>query len=148
MIVERLYKKFDHIVIYDAEFEQDIMEKAELPRVVCFVYLDIKTGKTHYAYGDNLKTHPYPLNKTLFVSYNIVAEASAMFACGMELPKYIFDCYVENRKLYYGRIPKVKGAFGLLRTAARYKVPNLMSVSLKDYYHRLVIDNKTYTNKH
>jgi len=147
MLLGYLKKKFKHIVIFDAEFRQDIKDKGEIPTVVCIVYKDIVTDKIHKASGSTINEHPYPLDETLFIAFNFIAEASSMISLGMPLPKFAYDCYIENKKLYLGKIQKIPGAFGLIRTAARYKVPDLMSVSLKDYYHDLIINNKTYTPK-
>ena len=147
MIIEYLKDTFDHIVFYDSEFKQDIKEKGERPHVVCFVYKDYITKKIHRAYGPNITEHPYPLDKTLFIAFNFVAEASSMLALKMDLPKFAFDCYIENKKLYWNRVPNSKGAMGQLRAAARYKYESNMSNTLKDFHRDEVINNKTYTDK-
>ena len=147
MLIEKLNSAFGDIVFYDAEFSQDIKNKGEIPRVVCFVYKKLGSDKLEKKYGSSIKEIPYPLDTTLFVSFNFVAEAASMLALGMPLPKYGWDCFIENKKLYMGRIPKTPGAFGLLRTAARYKVPDLMSESLKIHFRDMVINNSTYTDK-
>ena len=46
------------------------------------------------------------------------------------MPRYWWDVFVENKKLYQGRIKGGKGAFGLLRTAKRYGI-EAMSEDLK-----------------
>ena len=147
MILEYLLKIFKHIVFYDSEYSQDIKEKGERPRVVCIVYKDYITQKIHRAYGPNLTEHPYPLKETLFIAFNFVAEASAMLALNMDLPKFAYDCFIENKKLYWNRVPNTKGAMGQLRTAARYKYKDNMFSTLKDFHRDEVIDNETYTDK-
>ena len=147
MILEYLKKTFDHIVIYDSEFRQDIKKKGERPHVVCFVYKDIVTGKIHRASGTDINKHPYPLDRTLFVAFNFVAEASSMLALNMKLPKFAFDCFVENKKLYWNRVPNSPKAMGQLRTAARDKYKYNMSNTLKDFHRDEVIDNLTYTDE-
>ena len=147
MILDYLKNTFDHIVFYDSEFKQDIKEKGERPDVVCFVYKDYISQKIHRAYGSNITEHPYPLDRTLFIAFNFIAEASSMLALKMDLPKFAFDCYIENKKLYWNRVPNSKGAMGQLRTAARYKYENNMSNTLKDFHRDEVIKNDTYTNE-
>ena len=70
-----------------------------------------------------------------------------MLALKMDLPKFAYDCYIENKKLYWNRVPNSKGAMGQLRTAARYKYENNMSGTLKDFHRDEVIYNKTYTDE-
>ena len=147
MIWDYLLTLFKYIVVYDSEYRQDIKTKGERPKVVCFVYKDLITQKIHRAYGTNLNEHPYPINETLFIAFNFVAEASAMLSLGMELPKFAYDGFIENKKLYWNRVPNSKGAMGQLRTAARYKYKDNMSSTLKDFHRDEVIDNKTYTDK-
>lgn len=147
MILKYLLNTFKHIVFYDSEYRQNIKEKGERPHVVCIVYKDYVTGKIHRAYGADINKHPYPINETLFIAFNFVAEASSMLALKMDLPKFAYDCYIENKKLYWNRVPNSKGAMGQLRTAARYKYENNMSGTLKDFHRDEVIYNKTYTDE-
>ena len=95
MIWNYLLTLFKYIVVYDSEYRQDIKTKGERPEVVCFVYKDLITQKIHRAYGTNLNEHPYPINETLFIAFNFVAESSAMLSLGMELPKFAYDGFIE-----------------------------------------------------
>ena len=54
MIIEKLKKEFDHLVVFDFEFRQDIRNKGETPDPICAVYKEIITGKQFKAYGLSL----------------------------------------------------------------------------------------------
>ena len=98
MIIEKLKKEFDHLVVFDFEFRQDIRNKGEKPDPICAVYKDIITGKTFKAYGLSLKVIPFDPKKSLFICYNAVAEASCLKVLGCKIPEYWWDCFVENKK--------------------------------------------------
>jgi len=132
MIKEKLFDLFNEIYVFDTEFIQDIKEKGERPNVVCAVYKEIKSGKIYKYFGDDLKKLPPHSKRTLWVAFNVVAEASCLKALNITLPLNWWDCFVENKKLYQGRINGGKGAYGLLRTAKRYGI-DCMSEDLKNW---------------
>ena len=131
MILEVLKENFDQIFVVDTEFRQDLSEKGETPDPICAVYKEIKSQKIFRHSGKDLnKLPPHKPNKTLFVAFNVVAEASCFNVLKIKMPRYWWDVFVENKKLYQGRIKGGKGAFGLLRTAKRYGI-EAMSEDLK-----------------
>ena len=125
MIIEKLKKEFDHLVVFDFEFRQDIRNKGEKPDPICAVYKDIITGKTFKAYGLSLKVIPFDPKKSLFICYNAVAEASCLKVLGCKIPEYWWDCFVENKKLYQGRVSDAKGSWAMLTAANRYGIETM-----------------------
>jgi DNA polymerase I-like protein with 3'-5' exonuclease and polymerase domains len=125
MILEKLKKEFDHLVVFDFEFRQDIRHKGEKPDPICAVYKDIITQKTFKAYGLSLKVIPFDPKKSLFICYNAVAEASCLKVLGCKIPEYWWDCFVENKKLYQGRVSDAKGSWSMLTAANRYGIETM-----------------------
>ena len=125
MIIEKLKKEFDHLVVFDFEFRQDIRHKGEKPDPICAVYKDIITQKTFKAYGLSLKVIPFDPKKSLFICYNAVAEASCLKVLGCKIPEYWWDCFVENKKLYQGRVSDAKGSWAMLTAANRYGIETM-----------------------
>ena len=125
MIIEKLKKEFDHLVVFDFEFRQDIRNKGEKPDPICAVYKDIISGKTFKAYGLSLKVIPFDPKKSLFICYNAVAEASCLKVLGCKIPEYWWDCFVENKKLYQGRVSDAKGSWAMLTAANRYGIETM-----------------------
>ena len=125
MILEKLKKEFDHLVVFDFEFRQDIRHKGEKPDPICAVYKDIITGKTFKAYGLSLKVIPFDPKKSLFICYNAVAEASCLKVLNCKIPEYWWDCFVENKKLYQGRVSDAKGQWAMLTAARRYGIETM-----------------------
>ena len=145
MILETLKENFKNIVVFDFEFTQDIDEKGERAAPLCAVYKEIKSGKYYRCMGDDLKKLPFNAKETLFVPFNAVAEASCFMSLGIKLPKYWWDVFVENKKLYLGKIPQTRGAFGLVRTAQRYQIEG-MSEGLKKWnIDQILKNNPDYT---
>ena len=144
MILENLKLFFDEIYILDTEYQQDIDEKGERPKVICIVYKGVKSQKVFKHFGAELnKLPPGTTKKTLFVAYNAVAEAQCFKALNIKLPKHWWDVFVENKKLYQGRIAAGKGAFGLIRTAKRYGI-ECMSEDLKAYNIDRILNDPTH----
>ena len=143
MIIEKLKKLFDHIVVFDFEFKQDILHKGEKPDPICAVYKDIITQKTFRAYGISLKVIPFNPKKSLFVCYNAVAEASCLKVLGLTIPDNWWDCYVENRKLYMGRVGNAKGSWSMLTAANRYNIET-MTEDRKKYEIEQILNNPDY----
>ena len=56
------------------------------------------------------------------------------------MPIYWWDCFIENQKLYRGRINGGKGAFSMLRTAKRYGI-ECMSEDLKKWNISQILNN-------
>ena len=141
MLLEVLKENFEQIFVCDAEFICDKKDKGERPNVVCFVFKEIISGKTYKHYEDSLKElPPHKPKKTLFVAYNVNAEASCIANLKIKMPIYWWDCFIENQKLYRGRINGGKGAFSMLRTAKRYGI-ECMSEDLKKWNISQILNN-------
>jgi len=82
-----LKENFEQIFVCDAEFICDKKDKGERPNVVCFVFKEIISGKTYKHYEDSLKElPPHKPKKTLFVAYNVNAEASCIANLKIKMP--------------------------------------------------------------
>ncbi len=137
MLLEVLKTNFKYIVVFDFEYRQP---DGESPMVVCGVYKELKSQKIH-----KQKQLPYPIEDTLLVSFACNAETSCLLSLGYSLPKYIWDLYVINRKLFNGKLKVETGAFSLINTANRYGIKDVISSEQKEYFRDLILNNKTYT---
>ena len=72
-LLTKLYKQFKHIVVVDYEFRQ---APGESPTVVCGVYKELKSGIVIVAKGSSLNVLPYSFQDTLYVGFQLNAEAS------------------------------------------------------------------------
>jgi DNA polymerase-1 len=139
-----LKKDFKNLVVYDFEYRHTIGNN---PEIVCGVFKELKSGKTIKATGQDLTACPYPIPETLFIAFNSNAEAACMLELGWGLPKYVWDPYVIQKKLFFGKIQNAPGAFGLLRTALRYGITEVMSEQEKTNFRDLILNNKIYTTE-
>jgi DNA polymerase I-like protein with 3'-5' exonuclease and polymerase domains len=137
MLLEVLKNNFRYIVAFDYEFRQP---EGDNPIVVCGVYKELKSNKTY-----KQKELPYPIEDTLFVSFASNAEASCLLSLGYGLPKYVWDPYIINKKLFNGKLKIESGAFSLINTANRYGIKDVISTEKKEYFRDLILNNKTYT---
>jgi len=137
MLLEVLKNNFKYIVVFDYEYRQP---DGESPIVACGVYKELKSQKIH-----KQKQLPYPIEDTLLVSFACNAETSCLLSLGYGLPKYIWDLYVINRKLFNGKLKVETGAFSLINTANRYGIKDVISSEKKEYFRKLILENKTYT---
>jgi len=126
---------FKHVVVIDFEYKQD---EGSRPKPVCVVATDILTNETKriWLVGNNNPPIPFPLNGTLWICHYAVAEVSCFIALGWGLPKYIWDTWIENRKLYNG---KSRGN-SLLDCCNRYHIPCLSEAD-KTVWRQTIINN-------
>ena len=133
----------DGIFIWDTEYRQP---SGENPTVVCMVIKNIINGHTYRLSGKNLNTFPVPITEdSLFVAHYAPAEINSILALGCKKPKFIFDTYVESKKLYWGKQDGF--AFTQLECCARYGIKGVMSKEHKDGMRDLILENETYTKK-
>ena len=137
VLLDVLKTNFKYIAIFDFEYRQ---LDGESPIVVCGVYKEIKSGNIY-----KQKQLPCPIEDTLLVSFACNAEAACLLSLGYELPKYVWDPYVINKKLYNGKLKVESGAFSLINTANRYGIKDVISTEKKEYFRDLILNNKTYT---
>jgi DNA polymerase I len=117
-IFDILLQKFKYIVVIDFEFKQPL---GNSPMVVCMVAKDIISQKTHklWLVGKKKIDFPFPIKDTLFVGHYLAAEVNCMLQLGLEKPFYMWDTWLENKKLYNGKL--IKG-FGLVDCCSRYGI--------------------------
>lgn len=144
-ILNSLFKTFKNIVVYDYEFRHTPGEKN--PTVVCGVYKELKSGIVIRSTGNGLTTLPYSIRDTLFVGFQLVAEASCMLALDFGLPKFCWDLYIIEKKLFNGAIPNAPGTYTLIKTSERYGIHEVMSEQKKTNFRDLILNNTSYTEQ-
>ena len=135
-IKDYVWDNFDHVVVYDYEFSQTAGNN---PDPVCVTYKDLKTDKIvqQWLVGQD-SVCPFPLSRTLFICHNAVAEVSCDIVRGFVKPKFIWDSFIEEKKMLNG---KIKRGFGLLDTCERYNIKGVMSVAHKTLWRDTIINN-------
>ena len=132
----------DGIYFWDTEYRQP---PGENPTVVCMVIKNILDNRTYRVSGKDLTEFPVPItDDSLFVAHYAPAEINSILALGFKKPKFIFDTFVESKKLYWGKQDGF--AFGQLDCCRRYGI-KVMSKEHKDDMRDLVMENETYTKK-
>ncbi|MGH9542794.1 MAG: DNA polymerase [Terriglobales bacterium] len=88
-------ERFAEVVLVDFEFQQ---ADGELPRPVCLVARELKSGRRHRLMldGDTPPAPPYPVGPdTLVVSYAASSEAACHLVLGWRLPANSLDLHAE-----------------------------------------------------
>ena len=139
--MNKIFEQFKNVVVYDYEFK---FTPGNPPEPVCVVYKELHSQQItkHWLVGeDNRKFYsvsPFPVSETLFIAHYSNAEVSCDLAMGYEKPKYIWDTFVEEKKILNGKIAK---GFGLLETCQRYKINEIMDADKKRYWRDHIINN-------
>ena len=127
---------FDHVVVYDYEYSQT---DGNNPNPVCVTYKDLKTDKVVQQWlVDNEELSPFPVDSTLFICHYAVAEVSCDIVRGLTKPRFLWDSFVEEKKILNG---KIKVGFGLLDTCLRYNIKDTMSMAHKTLWRDTIINN-------
>ena len=131
-----IFKNFKNVVVYDYEFKAI---SGNPPEPVCVVYKELHSDKIikQWLVGGG-STCPFPVHETLFIAHYCNAEVSCDIALGYEKPRYIWDTFVEEKKLLNG---KLKQGYGLVDTALRYGITGVMDKNKKDYWRDTDINN-------
>lgn len=122
---------FGRVLSVDAEFLSD--SSGTIPRrILCLVFKDIFNDDVYryWVDGQNNIPHFFDYENTLFVSFNAVAEHGVFQQLLHGKPKYMWDCFVENKCLYLPFLAKNKT--GLIDTCARYNIETI-SKAQKDH---------------
>jgi len=122
---------FGRVLSVDAEFLSD--SSGTIPRrILCLVFKDIFNDDVYryWVDGQNNIPHFFDYENTLFVSFNAVAEHGVFQHLLHGKPKYMWDCFVENKCLYLPFLSKNKT--GLIDTCARYNIETI-SKAQKDH---------------
>ena len=137
---------YKRVLSTDAEYILD--STGTIPKkVVCFVYTDIFTGEI-FPFWENdseRSERHFDYNDVLIISYNAVAEVGAYLQLLHGKPKNIWDCYVENARLYKP-LRMGKGALKLLTTASHYGIEDRITQAEKDDNINLIIRKGKYEN--
>ena len=130
-IKDFIWRQFDHVVVYDYEYSQT---SGNNPDPVCVTYKDLKNDQVvqQWLVGqDNMNYYnvsPFPVESTLFICHYAVAEVSCDIVRGFIKPRYIWDSFVEEKKILNG---KIKVGFGLVDTCERYNVKGKKTIVKK-----------------
>ena len=139
MILETLQENFKIIVVVDTEFKGQ-QDEGQLNDPICVVFEEITRGEQHIFEGKKWKL-PYPSKDTLYIAHNVIAEAHTFLAAGNKLPQFWWDTFIEDKKLYFGKVAK----HSLLACCARYGIQTI-SEDLKKYFiNKIILPNETYT---
>jgi len=147
-IKDYIWEQFDHIVVYDYEYSQTAGNN---PDPVCVAYKDLKTGEITQQWlvgQDNIEYYNvslFPVASTLFICHYAVAEVSCDIVRGFIKPTFIFDSFVEEKKMLNG---KMKRGFGLVDTCERYNIKGPTTKEIKELWRDVIINNyPTYTDE-
>ena len=119
--LEFIKNGFSRVLSVDAEYLSDLT--GTIPqRILCLVFKDIFTKEKFRYWVDDKEIHPpfFDYKNCLLISFNAVAEHGAFLELYHGKPKYMWDCYIENKCLYGPFLEKNKT--GLLDTCARYNI--------------------------
>ena len=122
---------FGRVLSVDAEFLSD--SSGTIPqRILCLVFKDIFNDDVYryWVDGQNNIPHFFDYEDTLLISFNAVAEHGVFQQLLHGKPKYMWDCFVENKCLYLPFLAKNKT--GLIDTCARYNIETI-SKAQKDH---------------
>ena len=143
MLQDFIFTWFKHVVVFDFEYRQ---QEGNNPEPVCVACKDLKNpGKVwkQWLMGRKLK-FPYPLQDTLFICHNAVAEVSCMLELGWGRPDYIWDTMIQEKKLYNGLY---NDGYSLLACCKRYQIKTI-TFELKDFWRKSIIEKyPNYTDK-
>ena len=136
---------FSRVLSVDAEFLLDSTGTSP-QRVLCLVVKDIQTGEVfrHWVDGKSHVPHFFDYESCLLVSFNAVAEHGVFLNLLHGQPKYMVDCFVENKCLYGPFISKNKT--GLIDTCARYNIDTI-GKEQKDNELDLILRRNQYDHK-
>ena len=135
-IKDYIWEQFDYVVANDYEYSQT---PGNNPNPVCVTYKDLKTGKiTQQWLLGSKQLCPFPVQSTLFICHYAVAEVSCDIVRGLTKPTFIWDSFVEEKKMLNG---KIKVGFGLLDTCERYNIKGVMSEAHKTLWRDTIINN-------
>ena len=135
-IKDYIWDQFDYVVAYDYEYSQTAGNN---PDPVCVTYKDLKTEKiTQQWLLGRKQLCPFPVASTLFICHYAVAEVSCDIVRGLTKPTFLWDSFVEEKKMLNG---KIKVGFGLLDTCERYNIKGIMSEAHKTLWRDTIINN-------
>ena len=140
IILKILLGLFKHILVIDFEFKQPL---GNSPMLVCMVVKDIvtQTTKKFWLVGKKKIKFPFPIDESLFVGHYLIAEVNCMLQLQLKKPKNLFDTWVENKKIYNG---KIKTGYGLVDCLSRYGIDYPLD---KDKWRDVILGKKADRDK-
>ncbi len=136
---------FSEICLVDFEFSAPAGER---PTVVCMVAWELKSGRRHRVWQDELlgmDRPPFPIdNNSLFVAYYASAEINCHLALGWPRPAYVLDLFTEFRCKLNGLSPQC--GFGLVGALAHHGLTSIDAVE-KDAMRELAIRGGPWTEQ-
>jgi DNA polymerase I-like protein with 3'-5' exonuclease and polymerase domains len=134
---------FKRVLVVDTEFRFD-STKTTPEKVLCFVYQDVFTGEVFRYWEHDLFSSQKHFNydECLLISFNATAEYGSYLKQLHGKPKQMWDCFVENKRLYFPF--REKGKFGMLDTCEAYGIKDIMSKEEKEQNIDLIINNTSY----
>ena len=141
-----MLSQFSEIWAVDFEFEfGGSRDAGELPRPVCLVARELRTGRLIRQWRDEFGTEPpYPISpETLFVAYYASAELGCHLALNWPMPARILDLYIEHRARYNG-CPSGLGS-GLVGALAARGLDSI-GASEKDEMRGLILTGGPWTS--
>lgn len=104
-------------ITLDFEFRPIGGREGNPPEVICMVAHEIRTGKHHRLFQEDLyklKAPPFPVDETdIVVAYFASAEMACFKALGWPMPKNVLDLYAEFRNKTNG-LPYLPGGRSLI----------------------------------
>ena len=138
--------RFKKVLSVDTEYLTD--STGTIPKkVICFVYTDIFTGEITPKWENDVSHSERHFNydEVLLVCYNATAEVGCYLKQLHGKPNNIWDCYIENSRLYKP-LRSGKGALKLLRTAEHYGIEDKMSELDKEINLDLILRRGSFSS--
>ena len=129
-----IFTHFKNVVVFDFEFRQT---DGNTPEPVCCTFKELKSGTqfTHW-YLSQIHDWPFENKDTLYICHMAVAEVSCMLELGVEIPDFVWDTLVQDKKLHLG----IENRFNLLACCNRYGI-NTITEAQKNIYRDVIINN-------
>ena len=139
-----IQESFQRVLAVDTEFRLD-STKTIPEKVICFVYTDVFTGEVfrYWEHNKTMSERHFDYEDVLLISFNATAEVGCYLKQLHGRPKNIFDCYVENARLYKP-MRSGKGALSLLSTADYYKIEDKITEIEKQENLDLILRRNKY----
>ena len=139
-------QRFTKVLAVDTEYLMDLT--GTIPKkVICFVYTDIFTGEVTPKWENDVgySDRHFNYDDVLLVCYNGTAEVGCYLNHLHGKPNNLWDCFVENSRLYK-TMRSGKGALTLLATAGQYGIKDKMSELEKQENLDLILRRNNYSS--
>lgn len=139
-----LGKRFSEIVLLDIEYR---VRDGDLPHaIVCLVALELRSGKLHRIWADeiySLKAPPFPIGAdSVMICYNATAELSCFLHLGWKFPSNVIDFMAEFLNLSNGYRPE-NGKYNILVAQNAFSL-GALSDDEKSSWRTLIMDDQNH----